>query len=245
MKTRDWIIVLAALAIVAASSINLLRAQDTKPAAAAEVPEEHVISVNGEAQLSVKPDIVVIRIGVTTQAATAQASMAENATKMNALVAALSGAGVKKEEMRTVSFNVHPVYEYPNNAAPRLVGFRTTNSLLVTVSAEFNVGSLLDKAAAAGSNQIDSVSYQVKDLAKYRDEALVKAMEDARHRADVLAKAAGVTIKGVKSVVESGGYQPRPEYEYMRMAAKTVADQTPMLAGELTIQFSVSIQYIF
>jgi uncharacterized protein YggE len=244
METRHWIIVLAALAIVAASSIGVLRTQEMKPVVAAEVPDEHIISVNGEAQLSVKPDIVVIRIGVTTQASTAQASMAENATRMNALIAALSGAGVKKEEMRTISFNVHPVYEYPHNAPAKLVGFRTTNSLLVTVSAEFNVGGLLDRAAAAGSNQIDSVSYQVRDLAKHRDEALAKAMADARHRAEVLARSAGVTIKGVKSVAESGGYQPRPEYEYMR-AAKAMADTTPMLAGELVIQFNVTVQYIF
>jgi len=245
VKTKDWVILFAALVIAASGMFMAVRPRESQiPVTAAETKDQQVIAVNGEAILTVKPDTVTISIGVTTQAASAQASMAANASRMNSLISTLTAAGIKNEEMRTLRFNVRPDYEYKTGAAARLVGFTTSNTLQFSVPATTNVGQILDKAAAAGANVIESVTYQVKDLQKYRDEALAKAMADAKRRADVLAKSAGVTIKGIKSVSESGGGTIRSTEFSMARSAKAIED-TPLLAGEMTIQFSVRVEYTF
>lgn len=246
MRTKDLVVILAALVVISAVTFWTVRPNASGQAtmAAAESKDLPVISVSGEASVNVKPDTVVVNIGVHTEAPNAKDSIAQNSARMNALVDALAKAGVKKDDMLTTRYSVQPVYEYKVRGEPRLIGFQTRNTLQITLSASANVGQIIDIAAGAGANIVENISFQVRDLAKHRDEALTQAMTDARRRAEVLAKSAGVTIKGVKSIVESGGEMPvRPVYAMdMKMAA---GPETPIMGGDMVIRFTVRVEYTF
>lgn len=247
LRTRDLVVLFVTLSVIAGAALYAVNPPgENSVALASEGSASNVISVNGEATITVKPDTVVFTVGVTTQATTAQQAMAENAAKMDSLIAALLSAGVKKEDMKTVRFNVNPVYDYRNQGAPKLTGYQASNALQVTQPVTANIGQLIDKAASAGANTVDHVMFMVKDVKKFRDQALTEAMADARSRADVLAKSAGVAIKGVRSVSESGSSMPvrNESFNGLQLAAKTMAD-TQVIAGEMTLNFSVRVEYTF
>jgi len=246
VNSKDLVIILAALVVISGAIFMGQSARATaEPVHPPELAHERLISVNGEASVNVKPDTVVVNIGVQTEAQNARDSIAENASRMNALIDAVKRAGVKDDEMKTARFSVQPRYDYETRGVPNLVGFVTRNTLQITVSADANVGHIIDQAAQAGANIVENVSYQVRDMSKYRDEALKAAVQDARRRADVLAEASGLRITGVKSIVESGGAMPYARAELAVMDQAYGAGSTPVMPGDITIHFSVRVEFTF
>jgi len=65
---------------------------------------------------------------------------------------------------------------------------------------------------------------------------------DARKRAQLYAKAAGLRVRRILSISESGGYSPRPQPMMARIAMDQ-AESTPVSAGEVNLQVNVSVQF--
>ncbi|MBP1706234.1 MAG: hypothetical protein H6Q36_1973, partial [Chloroflexi bacterium] len=56
------------------------------------------------------------------------------AAQMNRVIAALKAAGIAEKDIQTANLSLQPVYDYSNSgAAPRLVGYRLTNTVAATV----------------------------------------------------------------------------------------------------------------
>jgi hypothetical protein len=96
---------------------------------------------------------------------------------------------------------------------------------------------------ANGANNVNGISFLVSDEKQLslRNEALTAAVTRARADADAVAKAAGLTIAGVKEITVGGAYVPVPRAE-MSYADKAVA--TPLQPGEMTVTASVSVTYL-
>ena len=79
---------------------------------------------------------------------------------------------------------------------------------------------------------------------KYRREALVEAVEDAKATAETLSKAAGVTITKILQLSPSFDY-PVPVYRDYALAkeAAPAAPPTPIEPGDISISASVSIVF--
>ena len=73
----------------------------------------------------------------------------------------------------------------------------------------------------AGANEIGGINFTVTQASKALDEAREKAVADARRKAEIYAKAAGVTLGAPLSISEEGA--PTPMFRG-KMAA-------PMAAG--------------
>ena len=215
--------------------------------AMAEQPILNLISVNGEAQTQVKPDVATARFGVETNAPTAKAVQNDNATKMTAVIDALVAAGISKDDIQTDNYSVYPQYEWHDEksvAKQVLVGFRCNNSVVVRISDISKVGDVIDAAADAGANSIGSISFGLKDSTAVREEMVAKAVKNARSKADIMAEAAGVHILGVHSI--SDGYYSvsgnMPNYSLME---EGVRGGSPIETGSLTISASVRMECKF
>ena len=70
-------------------------------------------------------------------------------------------------------------------------------------------------------------------------------MKKARERANLYARAAGLKVVRVLSISESGGYAPQPPvmYAYAAKADMASGAPTPMAAGEVSLQASVTVLY--
>ncbi|HWI87512.1 MAG TPA: SIMPL domain-containing protein [Sphingomonas sp.] len=190
-----------------------------------------------------KPDVATISAGVVTQAPKAGEAMRANAAAMAATIAALRRAGVADRDIQTQSINLQPHYRYGNNVPPVLTGYQANNRVSVRFRDLGGSGAVLDALVAAGANQIDGPTLSVDHPETALDEARAKALAIAKARAELYAKAAGLTVRRIVRISESeGGVQP-PRPMMMAMRAKA-EDATQIEAGEqeLTVTLSVAFE---
>ena len=106
--------------------------------------------------------------------------------------------------MQTQYVSVSPRY----GDAMTVLGYTATNTVSATVDELAKAGDVIDAAVEAGANQVSGPSLSVSDQEELYQEALEAAVADARDRAETLAGAAKVSLGGVKTIVEGGGYSP-------------------------------------
>ncbi|CAN5172503.1 hypothetical protein BH10PSE2_BH10PSE2_27770 [soil metagenome] len=127
------------------------------------------LSATGEVKIA--PDMATISFGVVTEAPTAQAAMAQNATRMTEVAATLRRAGVAERDIQTSGLNLSAQYDYQDNQPPKLRGYQATNRVTVNIQDLSKVGTTADAVVAAGVNQIDGISFGLKDPKTAEDQA--------------------------------------------------------------------------
>jgi len=210
--------------------------------ALAQVPPP-AISVTGEATVSVAPDQAMIDGGVTSDAKTAREAVDANNAAMAKVLAALKAAGLDEKDYQTSRLSLQPKYA-PDRAGggPATVnGYRASNRVTIKVRDVAKVAGVIDTLVGAGANEIGGINFVVSQASKVLDEARAKAIADARRKADVYAKAAGVTLGDPINISEEGN-APVPMYR-SKMAAPMAASGAPVAQGEETLSVSVSVSW--
>jgi uncharacterized protein YggE len=213
------------------------------PDAPASQPDSGTIVVPGTGRVSVVPDVADLRLGVAVARPKVDPARSEAARVMDAILAAVDGAGVARPDVRTTLLSIQPRYDYRDGRPPTLTGYELANIVEVTVRDLAKLGDVVDAGLAAGATSMDGLTFRVADPAPVEREARRLAMADARSRADVLAAEGGLQIEGVSDIVE--GAAPRPPMPFPkaeRMMA--VADApTPVEAGALEVAVSVTVTF--
>lgn len=201
-----------------------------------------LLSVNAEGKVTGRPDMATVNMGVVTEGQTAAAALAANATRMNALIAALRRTGVAERDIQTSNISVNPQYVYQENQPPRLTGYQASNTVTAKVRNLDRVGAAIDAAVNAGGNTVNGVSFSYQDQDGPLDEARADAMREARRRADLYARAAGMQVHRIVSISESAAWTPPIP---MPMMARMEAAQasTPVQPGE--IETTVNLGVVF
>ena len=215
------------------------------PVAAQVVPAPNpvpTLSVTAEGRSLRVPDLAEMSGGVVTAAPTASAAMTENATRMSAVVAAVRRAGIAERDIQTTGISLQPQYRYDQNQPPVLTGYQATNTVSLRLRKLADAGRLLDTLVGVGANQLNGPNFRVENSDAALDEARVAAVATARARADLYAKAAGVRIKRILTITESGGYAPPPQPMVQMRAMKAEAD-TPVVPGEVALTVMVNVTY--
>jgi uncharacterized protein YggE len=198
------------------------------------------ISVTGEAQISVAPDIAFVDAGVATDATTAREASEANNTAMTRVFAALKAANIDARDIQTSRLSLQPQYA-PNRSGPSpVVGYRASNRVTVRIHDVSKVAGVIDTLVGAGANDIGNVAFEVSQASKLLDDAREKAVADARRKAEIYARAAGVTLGAPLSISEGGA--PEPLFR-AKMAAPMAAAPTPIAQGEETLSISVSVTW--
>ena len=239
MKTRMFLLSLAAAASPVAAFAQV--------AAVTPVPviQGTRLDIVAEGEVTRTPDIATISAGVVTQAATAGAAMAENAQRMATTVAALRKAGVADRDIQTSAINLNPQYRYGENVPPVITGYQASNQVSVRFRDVKRAGAILDTLVSQGANQISGPNFSVDKPEAALDEARTAAIAKARARAELYAKAAGLSVRRILSISESGeGAQPpRPMPMMAAMARNKEAADTSIEAGEQKLSVSVSVTF--
>jgi uncharacterized protein YggE len=208
------------------------------PALAQVIPPA-TISVTGEANVSVPPDLAQIDGGVTSEAKTAREASEANNAAMSKVLQALKVAGIEEKDFQTSRLSLQP-QNAPNRTGPSaIVGYRASNRVTIRVRDVTNVANVIDTLVGAGANEIGGINFVVSQASKLLDEARERAVADARRKAEIYAKAAGVTLGAPLSISEEGNSPPVP---YRRMAAGMAAS-APVAQGEETLQVTVSVSW--
>ena len=239
-KSALWIIgsfIAVALLVFATSA----RAQTDTPTT---TQEPRTLSINGSGTVTLKPDIAYINIGVQTEGKSAKEAVASNNQQSQKLFDALTSAGIAEKDIQTSNFSIYPRQEYDNQGQPTgVVTYVVDNTVNVTVRNLEEIGTILDAAVQAGANNIYGIQFDVENREAAQQQAMTLAMDNAKERAEVLAKAAGVELGAVQTIqTYLGGSSPVP-YQKTVMAADSVSSSVPVSPGEMQIMVDVSIVY--
>jgi len=97
--------------------------------------------------------------------------------------------------------------------------------------------NVLDKAIAAGANEMSGIEFIVSDQSKLLDQARDEAIADAHRKAELYVKAAGGKLGPVVSIAEEGAPSPPRPIAAMRAAS------VPIAPGEQTLRAVVAVSY--
>ncbi|NEW04906.1 SIMPL domain-containing protein [Paenibacillus sp. SYP-B3998] len=235
------------LAFFMYSNLNPL---NSKPAfAATSETEKHAISVVGEGELTLTPDVAYITLGIVTKADTANNAQTKNAQSFANLEKVFYDTyKFDKKDVKTTGFQVQPVYSY-DDKEPKITGYTATQTVQLTYRDMDKIGLLLDSASDAGANQINGVQFDTEKRQEYEIQAIDKAMSNAQNKAKAIAKNASKELKGVMNVTLNGSYASPIYFDNVSsiaMKQSTASNAaTSISAGELKIKTSVSVQYDF
>ena len=240
--------VLALLCAAALPSTAAL-AQTAPPVTIA--PGNTLLTVSADGRSVRTPDLAVFTAGVTSQAKTAGAALSANAADMNRVVSALKQAGIADRDIQTSNLSLNPVYAPPvqrpdgqyEQGEQKIVGYTVNNTVTVRQRKLSEFGRVIDTLVEAGANQVNGPSFQMDEPDAATDEARLAAMKKARARAELYARAAGLRVVRILSISESGGYTPGPPVVFARMAADSAAAPSPVAAGEIQLNATVTVLF--
>jgi uncharacterized protein len=204
-------------------------------------PQARVIVV-GEASVSAPPDYAKIRGGVTTTAKTVKEATDANSKLMAAVTGALLDSGVAQNDIQTSEFSIEPVYSSQTSSAePKLSGYRVSNQVNVKIHQLAKVAEILDRLVTAGATDVGNVQFLLSDPSKVLDQAREAAFADARHKAELYARASGLNLGRVAWITESPEFATPVAAEGRLKSAAMAA--VPIQTGENTLHASVTVGF--
>ena len=223
-----WMVFVALIAV----SPQVALAEDT----------DRGIVVSGEGTVSAAPDMATVFVGVSRQARRAGDALQEASEGAAAVLARLASEGIAPRDIQTRNIGLSPQYARSNDGSPpRVTGYVASNDLMVRVRDFDRLGAVLDAIVVDGANAMNGLSFDIQERDELEQIARAQAVGVAREKAEVLAKAAGVTLGAVLTISEGGaGAAPFAADQGLMMEARSAV---PIAGGEIDIRATVTIVF--
>lgn len=194
------------------------------------------IVVAGDATVRRTPDLAVVAGSVSVRDARLEAARDRANERASAILAALRELGIPDADVTAPAVQAHPTYDHVRGRT-QLTGYEATRPFSVRVRDLALLGPLLDRLVDDGPTQLHGTSMELDDPEAAYREALAEAVARARGRAEVLARAAMVTLGAALRVEEESGGAPVPFAMGGMMKSEMAADGVPteVAAGEVEI----------
>lgn len=237
-RALPWLSILTLAACSAPSSAG------TQPSAGNGDNVIRTLAVSGLGEAAAAPDQAMLQIGVQADSATAAEALKSMSARIAATMARLKSGGVLEKDIQTSGLSLNPRYNYqtrPQN--PQIIGYTASTTLSVKLRDIAKAGALIDAAVSDGANTLGGLTFGFADTKPLENAARADAVADAKSKAEVLAKAAGVSLGPILQI--NDGYAaptPQPLYE-ARAASVQPQPAVPIAPGESTLSASVTLIY--
>ncbi|MEK7553837.1 MAG: SIMPL domain-containing protein [Patescibacteria group bacterium] len=219
------------------------------------VPATDTITVQGDGQATLPPDVARISFSVQNTAKTVAEAQSKTTEQTNAALEFVRSQGIDDKDVKTLSYNISPQYSYPNPCAygavcpeyyrePKITGYQVSQSVQVTMRDLAKVGEVLGGLGKLEVQNVNGPSFALDDSTSGYNAARADAIEKAKAQAKLLSKQLGVKLGKIVNFSESSGGYPYPMAYGLGgdvMMAKEASPEVP--AGENTYNASVSITY--
>ncbi|OCB27314.1 hypothetical protein A9X02_04095 [Mycobacterium malmoense] len=232
-KLMRKVILLAAAGLATATT----SACDSPPAPAPGVNPRQV-TVFGSGQVQGVPDTLTADVGIEFTAPDVTAAMNQTNDRQQAVINALTGAGVDRKDIRTTDVTLQPQFSNPGpNGTAAITGYRATNAITVKIHPPDAASRMLALIVGTGGDatRIKSVSYSIADDSQLVKDARARAFNDAKNRAEQYAQLAGLRLGKVLSISEATE-PPAPGPP----APRAMPSAVPLEPGQQTVSFSVT-----
>lgn len=251
MNSMQKFLSAAALAAIAAGLAGC--AQPQAPQAAAfpnllqvQNIEQNVITVQSSETVKVVPDMAQIRFAVSTQEKTPKACQEKNNEDLTRVIQFLKDFGIPSESIQTSNYSMNPIYDW--SSGQTITGYEMETSLTVSDVSMEQAKTLLTACVDAGINNINRISYFSSQYDSCYQEALAKAIETARQKAQAMADAGGCTLGPVVHVEEYTDSQEARYNGYAKQAALAFRAEDAMAdmavePGQVSVEARVSVDF--
>lgn len=223
----------------------------------AGTPAMNTITVEGDGEAVAIPDIAEFSFSVVEKASTVAAAQDSATKKMNAAIDYLKKQSIDEKDIKTISYNVGPQYEWQTSVCVNgscggrsvLTGYEVRQTVLVKVRDTAKAGGLLSGIGSTGATELSGLTFSVDNDDELKDSAREEAINKAQKQADTLANQLGVRLVRIVNFSENGGGgYPVPMYSRDAvgmggavMNETKVAPSVP--SGENKITSHVTITY--
>jgi uncharacterized protein YggE len=210
------------------------------------------IAASAVGETRVTPDRAIVQITVDSRAESAASAGLQNRDTQERVIAAVKAQGIAPQQIRTSAYRVSPEYASPDRGrAPRVTGYRASNTILVEVRAVETIGKVIDAALGAGATNIGSVGLYASNTDAGRREAVQIAVAKAQGEAQSAAAAAGGTLGNLIELTIDPGAIPRPLLQNVVVTGAVMgetgaaASYTPVEPGESLVIAAVRAKWLF
>lgn len=163
------------------------------------------ITVKGIGAVSVKPDLIVLRLSMETAEYEYDAAMKAAAEKIDFLNKALEAAGFEKKSAKTADFRVRADYERLNdgkgNYTSVFMGYKCRHELKIEFDFDTKrLAKALSEISKCIAKPEISIDFTVKDSSAVSGELLKAAVKNAREKAEILCAASGAKLGELLSI---------------------------------------------
>lgn len=204
--------------------------------------ERDTITISGHGKVTAIPDIATIEVGLMTERSDVASAQKENTEKMNRLIKSLKALGVEDKDIQTSYYNIYPQYDWPNGKQV-LRGYQVNQGVSIKIRNLDKIGDILAAAGEGGANQVSGLSFNIDEPEKLRQEARIKALENAKEKAEALAEVAGIKLGKIVSFSE---YSETPPVPYRAIEGLGMGGEGAMPEiekGTLDIVVNVTVSY--
>lgn len=201
-----------------------------------------IIMVSSTGSVSVVPDQAQVSMAVIKKDPNLAQALAFNNLTAEKLINALKQAGIESKDIKTANFNVYPQYNYSKNEAA-ITGYEIRNELTVTVKDLDKLVSILDLAVNTGANNLNYITFQKADISAEKNAALTQAINRAREKAAMLARAVDKNLGNVVSIDEDYTQPSHSISADMLTAGAGGSAAIPVIPGDISITAHVTIVY--
>lgn len=205
-------------------------------------PQSHPasISVLGSGEVRAVPDLFRVRAVASREGQDINAMKQAVDREVTTVLALARNLNIEEKDLQALSLSVQPQWEWQPER--RLVGYRVSRELDIRVSGLERYAELLEGMTRIGLHEINPVGAEISNLNQIEQQALAKAVQDARARAAVMAEAAGRSLGRVLSIQSEGAQAVVPMPAAMEMKALR-ADSSGWSAGETRVVQRVQVQF--
>jgi uncharacterized protein YggE len=162
---------------------------------------ETLLTVTASGRAETRPDEARLQLGVQSLSTSAGDASRMNREKMERVVAALRGMGVRPEQIQTRNVGLQRI-----DYGPERGRFRADNVVEATMHDMARVGEAITAVTEAGANVLSGPELRVRDREKANLSAYAAAYRAARARAQAYAGAADLRIGRVLGIYDGGEY---------------------------------------
>jgi uncharacterized protein YggE len=222
-------------------------------------PATDTITVQGDGQATVAPDVARISFSVQNTAATVADAQVATTKQANAAIDYVKGQGVSDKDVKTLSYDISPQYSYPSpnicppgvlckpyDSTPKITGYQVSETVQVTMRDLTKVGAMLSGLGKLEVQNVNGPDFALDDSTAGYSAARADAIDKAKAQARLLADQLGVHLEKIVNFSESSGGTAYPMMyakDSAVMSAAAVAPTPSVPTGENTYNASVSITY--
>jgi uncharacterized protein YggE len=149
-------------------SVTLVLAALSAPVTA----QERTITVTGQGEVSVEPDMATVIIGVQAEAEIAGDALDIASASPAAILATLDIEGIASEDISSGAIRLNPRYlQSVLSSGTQITGYQAVNSVEVKVTDSDRLGGLLAAVVGDGANRLNGAQFGLTDPSEATDEA--------------------------------------------------------------------------